>query len=74
MVKKAVNGKEIRIVTGIPGFDKLCEGGLIDDSLNLVIGNAGAGKTTFLLQFLYNGATKFNERGIYVSFESESNV
>jgi len=60
-----------RCGTGIPGFDTLCEGGYIKDSLNLVVGNAGAGKTTFLLQFLYNGATKFNENGLYVTFEQD---
>jgi circadian clock protein KaiC len=63
--------KEVRCATGIAGFDKICSGGFINDSLNLVTGNAGAGKTTFLLQFLYNGATKFNENGLYVSFEPE---
>src|SRR3990170_1283137 len=63
--------KEKRLVTGIPGFDKLCEGGLIEDSLNLVIGNAGAGKTTFLLQFIYSGAKNNDENGLYISFEPE---
>jgi circadian clock protein KaiC len=63
--------KEDRLETGIPGFDKLCEGGLIKDSVNLIIGNAGAGKTTFLLQYLWNGATKYDEKGLYVSFEPE---
>jgi len=62
--------KEERLATGISGFDKLTQGGFISDSLNLIIGNAGAGKTTFLLQFLYNGAAKYNEKGLYVSFES----
>jgi circadian clock protein KaiC len=69
IVKK--EGEE-RIPTGIPGFDRLCEGGLIKDSIVLVTGNAGAGKTTFLLQFLYNGATKYNENGLYISFEPET--
>jgi len=60
-----------RCATGIPGFDNLCEGGLIKDSINLISGNAGAGKTTFLLQFLYNGATKFKENGLFVTFEQD---
>jgi circadian clock protein KaiC len=68
----AVQDKKDRCATGIPGFDNLCEGGLIRDSINLIIGNAGSGKTTFLLQFLYNGLTKFNENGIYVSFEQDA--
>lgn len=69
MVKKGVKGE--RTPTGIQGFDKLCGGGLVKDSINLVTGNAGSGKTTFMIQFLYNGATKFNENGLYISFEPE---
>ncbi|MFW6233364.1 MAG: RAD55 family ATPase [Nanoarchaeota archaeon] len=65
------NEKAMRLSTGIPGFDNLCESGFIDDSLNLITGNAGAGKTTFLLQFLYNGAVKYKEKGLFVSFELE---
>lgn len=64
---------ETRRATGISTFDNLCEGGFVGDSINLIIGNAGAGKTTFLLQFLYNGAKKFNDPGLYVSFEPEIN-
>jgi len=71
--KMKKEAKEERCATGIPGFDELCEGGFIGDSINLVVGNAGAGKTTFIMQFLYNGATKENENGLYVSFEPEIN-
>ena len=35
----------------------------------LVAGSAGTGKTTLGLQYLVNGATKFGENGIYVTFE-----
>jgi len=62
---------EKRCITGIMGFDKLCQGGLINESVNLILGNAGSGKTTFLLQFLYNGATKFNENGLFITFEQD---
>lgn len=64
---------EKRIKTGIKGFDKLCKGGFVDKSINLVMGNAGSGKSTFLLQFLYNGATEYGQNGLYVSFEQEIN-
>jgi circadian clock protein KaiC len=66
-----IGRKEERIATGVPGFDNLCEGGLVEDSLNLLLGTAGAGKTTFLLQFLYNGIKKHKQKGIYLSFEPE---
>ena len=60
-----------RCITGIPGFDKLCEGGLVQGSVNVLLGGPGAGKTTFLLQFLYNGASKFKENGLFISFEPD---
>jgi circadian clock protein KaiC len=71
MIKKKKEVESGRIKTGIVGFDSLCEGGLVSDSLNLLIGNAGSGKTTFILQFLYNGVKDYDERGLYISFEPE---
>lgn len=60
-----------RTKTGIKGFDTLCQGGFVSESLNLLVGNAGSGKTTFQLQFLYNGIKEFGENGMYISFEPE---
>jgi len=57
-----------RIPTGIPKFDKLIEGGFPDNSMILLVGYPGAGKTTFSAQFLYNGATRHSARGVYVCF------
>ncbi len=59
----------MRVPTGIPGFDELCEGGFVKDSLNLLTGGPGCGKTIFCLQFIYNGVKQFNEPGIYISLE-----
>ena len=58
-----------RVRTGIEGFDKLIGGGFERDSTILLMGGAGTGKTLFSLQFLYEGITKFNEPGIFLSFE-----
>jgi KaiC/GvpD/RAD55 family RecA-like ATPase len=58
-----------RCPTGIPGFDDLCEGGLIRDRTYLLSGVSGSGKTIFALQFLVNGATQFNEPGIFIATE-----
>jgi KaiC/GvpD/RAD55 family RecA-like ATPase len=58
-----------RIESGIPGFDKVVGGGLIRDRVYLLSGPAGAGKTIFSTQFLYNGVSKYNENGVYVVLE-----
>jgi len=60
-----------RCPTGILGFDKITQGGFVRNSDNIITGGPGFGKTTFLLQFLWNGATKFNENGLYCSFEPD---
>src|SRR5437870_7055869 len=58
-----------RVKSGIPGFDQIVGGGLIRDRVYLLAGPAGAGKTIFSTQFLYNGITKFGENGVYVVLE-----
>jgi len=60
-----------RCATGIAGFDRICQGGFVRNSDNLIVGGPGSGKSTFLLQFLWNGATIFNENGLYCSFEPD---
>lgn len=55
-----------RVKTGIYGLDELIEGGLPKDSITLVSGNSGTGKTTLSLQYLYNGIKFFDEPGIYI--------
>ncbi|MDI6807071.1 MAG: ATPase domain-containing protein, partial [Candidatus Aenigmarchaeota archaeon] len=53
-----------RTSTGIPGLDKLIEGGYPKGSVVLVSGGPGTGKTLLGLQFIYQGA-KANEPGVY---------
>lgn len=60
--------KADKVSTGIPSLDKILEGGFNRGDTILVAGQPGAGKTTLGLQFLYDGATKYGEKGIYVSF------
>ncbi|MDH3353330.1 MAG: hypothetical protein OEL87_02690 [Nanoarchaeota archaeon] len=66
-----VDGVIDRCPTGIMGFDKLCQGGFVRNSDNLIVGGPGSGKSTFLLQFLWNGITQFEENGLYCSFEPD---
>lgn len=60
-----------RCPTGILGFDDLCQGGFVRNSDNLIVGGPGSGKSTFLLQFLWKGATQYGENGLYCSFEPD---
>src|SRR4030043_2169944 len=53
---------------GIFELDEILGGGFPARSLILLTGNAGSGKTILSTQFLYNGAVKCGEKGVYVSF------
>ncbi|MBU3912885.1 MAG: hypothetical protein KKE50_02210 [Nanoarchaeota archaeon] len=61
-----------RIASGISGFDELCEGGFKQGSVNLISGEAGTGKTTFMLQFIYTGAGVHGEKGVFISLGQET--
>lgn len=58
--------------TGIEGLDSILNGGLVTDSTVLVSGNPGTGKTILGIQYLYYGATEFDEPGIYLTFEEDA--
>lgn len=60
-----------RVPIGIKTFDPLIGNGLKRGSSNLVVGGPGSGKTIFAIQFLYNGITKYNENGLYITFEEK---
>jgi KaiC/GvpD/RAD55 family RecA-like ATPase len=73
--KKSPVGKKIPdgiTPSGINGLDDLIGGGLEERSTTMIMGEAGCGKTTFLAQFLYNGASQYNEPGVLLSFEEPS--
>jgi circadian clock protein KaiC len=58
--------------TGIDGFDEITGGGLPRGRPTLVCGGPGSGKTLFALSFLVHGALRFDEPGVFVSFEESS--
>lgn len=62
-------GKEERVPSGIPGLDKMLNGGFIKGRNILLSGPCGSGKTTLAMQFVYNGAMQFNEPGLYITLE-----
>ncbi|MDO8647169.1 MAG: gas vesicle protein GvpD [Candidatus Diapherotrites archaeon] len=58
-----------RVPTGITGLDELMEGGVPEGRSVLISGGTGTGKTIFGIQYLYQGAKKYNEPGIYVTLD-----
>jgi circadian clock protein KaiC len=58
--------------TGIPGMDEITGGGLPKGRPTLIAGAAGCGKTLFAMEFLVNGATQYDEPGIFVAFEENA--
>jgi KaiC domain protein len=57
-----------RVKMGIVGLDDMLGGGLIPGTICSIIGTYGTGKTTFSLQFVWDGLTK-GEKVIYISLE-----
>ena len=55
--------------TGIQGLDEITDGGLPKGRATLICGGAGSGKTLLATSFLINGAERFGEPGVLVTFE-----
>lgn len=58
----------IRITSGNPELDTMCSGGFFRDSIILVSGATGTGKTLMVTEFMA-GAVKNNERALLFAFE-----
>ncbi len=58
-----------RLKTGVPGLDKMLNGGLLPGSTVLVRGAPGTGKTSLAMQFLLYGAAEEDEPGLLITFE-----
>ncbi len=59
-----------RVSTGIPKLDSLIGGGFKKNSVNLVAGGAGSGKSILAMQFIVEGVRK-GEPGVYITFEEK---
>ncbi len=59
-----------QITTGVNGLDKILEGGFLRPSVVMIAGTAGTGKTTFVMQSLFNAA-KTEEVCMYITALSE---
>ncbi len=59
-----------QVVTGVNGLDEVLDGGFLRPSVVLIGGAAGTGKTTMVMQSLFNAAKK-EETCMYVTALSE---
>ena len=57
------------VQTGITGLDAILAAGIPRGNIILLEGSIGSGKTTLGVEFVYRGATLFDEPGIIVLFE-----
>lgn len=60
----------MRMESGIPGLDSLIGGGFLQNSVNLITGETGTGKTIFCCQFLWHGLQK-GDTCLYLSLEED---
>ena len=65
------NSKNLRLVTGISEFDKLLGGGICVNSINLLTGDPGIGKSTLLLQ-IAGALANLSKKIIYASGEENA--
>ncbi len=61
-----------KVPTGVAGLDEITLGGLPARRPTLLCGAAGCGKTLFAMTFLVNGAARYGEAGVFMSFEERS--
>ena len=57
------------VKTGITGLDAILADGIPRGNITLLEGGIGTGKTTMGVEFVYRGASQFDEPGIIVLFE-----
>ena len=62
-----------RIKLGIDGLDEMLGGGLIKNSVTGIIGTYGTGKTTFAINFIFEGLKK-GETCIFISLDERAEM
>jgi circadian clock protein KaiC len=61
-----------RLEVGIPGFDVVANGGIPAGRSTLIAGTAGSGKTLFSIQYLISGLERYDQAGVYVTFDESA--
>jgi circadian clock protein KaiC len=73
MAKKTAEHTGIaKVPTGISGLDDITNGGLPAGRPTLISGGPGSGKTLLGLSFIVEGALRFNEPGVVLTFEENA--
>jgi len=73
MARRTAERQEIsKARTGIPGLDEITFGGLPAGRPTLVSGGPGSGKTLLGVSFLVEGAQRFDEPGVLLTFEENA--
>jgi circadian clock protein KaiC len=57
-----------RIQSGVPGLDRLLDGGIPRGNLVVLAGRAGTGKSIFGAQFVNYGSSVLGEKTLYITF------
>lgn len=60
--------EDTRVLSGITGLDPLCGGGVFRNSVTMISGPSGTGKTVMATQFITSGCAS-GERGMMLAFE-----
>lgn len=68
--KKTIKKNVGRAKSGIKKFDSMIKGGFRRESINLIVGGSGSGKSIFAVQFLIEGI-KNKEKVLYITFEEK---
>jgi KaiC/GvpD/RAD55 family RecA-like ATPase len=58
-----------RVPTGVDSLDVLLKGGLPRNTVNLVSGPPGSGRSLLCMQYVYYGVEKHDEPGLYITLE-----
>lgn len=70
MVGEDIPGKDAqRVPTGIAGLDEMLGGGLLFNSVAVVKGAPGTGKSCLGMEFISRGISEYDEPGLIITFE-----
>jgi len=72
-VRASVKRTEQRIKLGIEGLDEMLGGGLVRNSVTGIIGTYGTGKTTFAINFIFEGLNQ-GETCILISLDERAEM